>query len=155
MSEHRNGIEMARAALAAAREAARNKRPIKKRERPARRSGDPQKFGAAISELINDRGWSEEMAVGSIMGRWESVVGQDLARHVTPTSFKEGILYLTAESTAWATEVRLLAPNLLRQLAREIGDGVVHRIEVAGPVAPSWRKGLRRAPGRGPRDTYG
>ncbi|MER2138161.1 MAG: DUF721 domain-containing protein, partial [Arthrobacter sp.] len=29
------------------------------------------------------------------------------------------------------------------------------RIEVIGPAAPNWRKGLRSVKGRGPRDTYG
>lgn len=155
MSEQRSGIEIARAALAAARDAARNKRVVRRREKPARKSGDPQKFGSAISDLIKDRGWNEEMAVGTIMGRWEKVVGPEIAGHVTPTGFKEGVLYLSAESTAWATEVRLLAPNILRQLALEVGDGVIQRIEITGPAAPSWRKGFRHAPGRGPRDTYG
>lgn len=155
MSDQRSGIEIARAALAAARDAARNKRVVKRRERPARKSGDPQTFGAAIADLIKDRGWNEEMAVGSIMGRWEKVVGPEIASHVTPTSFKDGVLFLTAESTAWATQVRLLAPNILRQLAAEVGDSLVQRLEIQGPAAPSWRKGLRHAPGRGPRDTYG
>ncbi|EBV8528738.1 DUF721 domain-containing protein, partial [Streptococcus agalactiae] len=37
-----------------------------------------------------------------------------------------------------------------------LGPGVVTRIEVAGPQAPSWRKGPRTVRGgRGPRDTYG
>ena len=62
---------------------------------------------------------------------------------------------MRADSTAWATQVRLLAPTLLRRLAEELGEGVVERVAVGGPVGPSWRKGLRRVPGRGPRDTYG
>ena len=36
-----------------------------------------------------------------------------------------------------------------------IGRGVVGRIRILGPSAPSWRAGQRRVPGRGPRDTYG
>lgn len=158
MSENnKSGLEMARAALAAAREAAKNKKVVKRvrKERPVRSAGDPRPFGAAISDLINDRGWKEEMAVGSIMGKWESVVGAEIAAHVHPTSFSEGVLYLAADSTAWATQVRLMAPDLLGRLAQAGGQGVIARIEVQGPAAPSWRKGPRSAKGRGPRDTYG
>ena len=148
---------MARAALAAAREAAKARRaaaPKKKIQKKARPSGDPQLFGSAIFDLINDRGWQQEMAVGGVIGRWKELVGEDLASHVQPTSFKDGTLYLAADSTAWATQVRLLAPDLVRQLAKE-ANGLIQRIEVSGPAAPSWKKGPRSARGRGPRDTYG
>ena len=43
-----------------------------------------------------------------------------------------------------------MTPTLLRRLAEELGEGVVERVTVAGPVGPSWRKGMRRVPGRGP-----
>ncbi len=65
------------------------------------------------------------------------------------------MLAVRADSSAWATQVGYMVPTLLRRLAEELGDGVVERVTVAGPVGPSWRKGMRRVPGRGPRDTYG
>jgi predicted nucleic acid-binding Zn ribbon protein len=36
-----------------------------------------------------------------------------------------------------------------------VGNGVVKRMRIQGPAAPSWRKGPRHVSGRGPRDTYG
>ncbi len=89
------------------------------------------------------------------MGRWAQIVGEEIAAHVSPETFEGGTLTVRADSTAWATQVRLLAPTLLRRLAEELGEGVVERVAVGGPAGPSWRKGLRRVPGRGPRDTYG
>jgi predicted nucleic acid-binding Zn ribbon protein len=71
-------------------------------------------------------------------------------------SFEDGVLTVRAESTAWATQVRLLVPTLLRRLAEEVGEGTVGKVVVHGPTAPSWRRGIRVAPGsQGPRDTYG
>ncbi|MGH8829262.1 MAG: DUF721 domain-containing protein, partial [Jiangellaceae bacterium] len=64
-------------------------------------------------------------------------------------------LTVRADSTAWATQVRMLAGNLVRRLNQEIGDGTVTRVNVLAPQSPSWRKGRRSVPGRGPRDTYG
>ena len=66
-----------------------------------------------------------------------------------------GTLILQADSTAWATQTRLLLPRLADRLDAELGVGVVGRIVVQGPAAPSWRKGAWHVPGRGPRDTYG
>ena len=37
-----------------------------------------------------------------------------------------------------------------------LGEGVVERLVVRGPTAPSWHRGLRSvSDARGPRDTYG
>ena len=52
--------------------------------------------------------------------------------------------------------MRLLAATVVRRLNQELGDGTVTFIEVQGPLAPSWKHGLRSMrDARGPRDTYG
>jgi predicted nucleic acid-binding Zn ribbon protein len=90
------------------------------------------------------------------MGRWPQVVGPGLAEHCTPERFEAGVLEVRADSTAWATQVRLLAPVVLRRLREDLGEGVVERLVVRGPVAPTWHRGPRAVTdGRGPRDTYG
>jgi predicted nucleic acid-binding Zn ribbon protein len=102
-----------------------------------------------------EHGWTIELAVGSLAGRWPEIVGVDVAGHCRPASFEDGELVLVAESTAWATELRLLAPTLLGRIAAAVGPGLVRRVLVHGPAAPSWRRGPWRVAGRGPRDTYG
>jgi predicted nucleic acid-binding Zn ribbon protein len=127
-----------------------------------RRSGaapdarDPQPVAMSIDRLVAERGWRTPVAVGGVLGRWDQVVGADVAAHCAPESFEDGVLAVRTDSTAWATQVRLLAPTVLRRLAEELGEDVVGRLVVRGPGAPSWRRGPRTAPGgRGPRDTYG
>ncbi|MFZ1282737.1 MAG: DUF721 domain-containing protein, partial [Propionicimonas sp.] len=46
-------------------------------------------------------------------------------------------------------------PQLVARLNDQLGQGTVERVVVVGPSAPSWKKGKRSVPGRGPRDTYG
>ncbi|WP_460444729.1 DciA family protein, partial [Angustibacter aerolatus] len=116
---------------------------------------EPAAFGAGLDRLVAERGWGVDLAVGGVIGRWAQVVGIEVAAHSTPESFEEGVLVVRADSTAWATQLRLLAPTLLRRLAEELGEGVVDRLQVLGPSAPSWRRGARTVRGRGPRDTYG
>jgi predicted nucleic acid-binding Zn ribbon protein len=94
--------------------------------------------------------------VGGVIGRWALVVGDDIAEHCVPEGFGDGVLTVRADSSAWATQLRLLAPTVLRRLNEEVGEGTVDSVVVRGPAAPSWRRGPRLAPGsRGPRDTYG
>src|SRR6516165_1978791 len=62
---------------------------------------DPQPLGRLAREVAKRRGWSTRVAEGTVLGHWPSVVGQQIADHATPTALKEGVLTVTAESTAW------------------------------------------------------
>jgi predicted nucleic acid-binding Zn ribbon protein len=124
--------------------------------RPRRpRRDDPQPLTAAIRGLIGDEGWQTAAAVGSVFGRWPQIVGADLAAHTRPDRFTDGELLVIADSTAWATQVRLLAATLVRRLNSELGEGTVTRVKVRGPEQPRRPGEWRVRGGRGPRDTYG
>lgn len=116
---------------------------------------DPQTLDASLASFVRDQGWGTELRVHGVFSRWEAIVGSDIARHANPEAFADGRLSVRAGSTAWATQLRLLAPDLVRRLNEVLGDGTVERIEVRGPQAPSWARGSFRVRGRGPRDTYG
>lgn len=122
---------------------------------PGPDSRDPQPLSAAARDLTRNRGWSPRVAEASVFGRWPAVVGDQIAAHAAPTSLREGVLTISAESTAWATQLRMVQSQVLAKIAAAVGDGVVTSLKIVGPVAPSWRKGPYHIPGRGPRDTYG
>lgn len=164
------GPDLARAALEAAKQAARARGRMPARRRPVvgrgqpRRSGwsgarpddrDPQQLGRLASRIAADRGWTRQLSGGAVFGRWAELVGSEVAQHATPVSLRDGELTVQAISTAWATQLRLLQRDLLARIAAGAGHGVVVRLRVHGPSAPSWQHGNRSVPGRGPRDTYG
>lgn len=169
----RHGPDLAREALRAAREAAaqraaerrtagvRTRAAGSSSRRRRRWSGpgpddrDPQPLGRVASRVAMDRGWTPRLTDGSVLGRWPQLVGAEIADHCTPVSLRDGELTVAAESTAWASQLRTLQRQLLVRLSAAVGPGVVRRIKVVGPSAPSWRYGPRHVRGRGPRDTYG
>lgn len=117
---------------------------------------DPVLLGSQLGRLVSERGWEADVAVGSVVARWAAVVGPEVAQHVTPETFENGVLTVRADSTGWATNLRYMVPLLLKKLAAQVGEGVVADLRVVGPAGRSWRHGRRTAPGgRGPRDTYG
>jgi len=171
---HLKGMDLVRRTLEEARGAARSQgkdvgrgrgaaQPRKKVAGSSRRrwsgpgpdSRDPQLMGSVTRDLAKSRGWSDRVAEGSVFGRWSAVVGEQIATHATPTALSEGVLTVSAESTAWATQLRMVQAQLLAKIAAEVGDGVVKSMKIVGPVGPSWRKGRYHIAGRGPRDTYG
>lgn len=152
----------AEAAAAALRRATRSTARVKKGGTGKRKPGtpysgsrDPQPVGVALERLVEEQGWQDQTSVAVLMTEWAQIVGHDLAQHVLPVSFTDGELVLQAESTAWATQVRLLLPQVHQAVDERVGTGVVRAIRISGPQAPTWSAGPRRVKGRGPRDTYG
>ncbi|WP_374119415.1 DUF721 domain-containing protein [Streptomyces sp. RKAG290] len=166
-----SGVDLARVALRAAKEQARARGAAAQQKKQARRGGglrsgaradgrDPLPLGAAINRLITERGWEAPAAVGGVMGRWPQIVGDDLANHCVPLRYDEDpaerVLTVQCDSTAWATQLRLLAPQLVARLNADLGHGTVRMIKVLGPGGPQRKFGPLRAPGsKGPGDTYG
>jgi predicted nucleic acid-binding Zn ribbon protein len=117
---------------------------------------DPQLLDSTIGRLIAEQGWDTDVRVHGVFSRWDGIVGREVAQHALPEAFADGRLVVRTDSTAWATQMRLLAPTVVRRLNEDLGDGTVTVIDVQGPHGPSWKKGLRSVrDGRGPRDTYG
>jgi predicted nucleic acid-binding Zn ribbon protein len=125
---------------------------------------DPQTLDATIGRLIAQQGWGADVRVHGVFSRWDAIVGREVGQHVRPVSYQRedesqeggGRLVVRADSTAWATQMRLLAATVVRRLNEELGDATVRVIDVEGPSAPSWRRGRRAVRGGpGPRDTYG
>ena len=117
---------------------------------------DPQLLGDQVERLVAERGWDLELRVRGVFARWPELVGAEVGAHCTPETFADGKLVVRTDSTAWATQLTLLAPALVRRLNEELGDGTVTLIDVLGPHVPSRSRGrLRTRDSRGPRDTYG
>ncbi|MFD5336274.1 DUF721 domain-containing protein [Streptomyces hawaiiensis] len=164
-----SGVDLARVALRAAKDAARARGAAAQQKKQSRRGGglrsgaradgrDPMALGSAINRLITERGWEAPAAVGGVMGRWPQIVGEDVAKHCEPERYDEDerVLTVRCDSTAWATNLRLLAPTLVARLNEDLGHGRVKLIKVQGPGGPARRYGPLRAPGStGPGDTYG
>lgn len=135
----RSGADLARRALAEARAAARERgatpAPHRRRGRPqvTRSRTEPQTFDAAVRAWLIEHGWQDQVAIGGVFGRWEQIVGERLAAHVRPERVEDGELVVAADSPSWATQVRALAPQLLRRLNGELGEGAVRSVRVRGP----------------------
>jgi predicted nucleic acid-binding Zn ribbon protein len=117
---------------------------------------DPALLGAIVGKSIAELGWTAPLAEARLMSQWASVVGADIAARCQPVSLVDADLKIAAESTAWATQLRLMAPQLLAKITRELPPGMVRKLIITGPSAPSWKHGpwsMRN--GRGARDTYG
>ena len=117
---------------------------------------DPKLLSAAVEELVRSKGWATDINVHTLMARWALLVGPVNAAHSQPEAYADSVLTVRTDSTAWASQLRLMAPQLVALLNDHLGEGTITRVTIKGPDAPSWKKGRRTVrDGRGPRDTYG
>ncbi|MBB1257653.1 DUF721 domain-containing protein [Streptomyces alkaliterrae] len=157
------GLDLARVALFAAKERARERGELSRQREQVRHGGgprsgarrdgrDPLPLGAAIERLKSERGWEMPMAVGGVAGRWPELVGAKNAEHWQPDGYDEEtrVLRVRCDTAAWATELRRLAPVLVRRLNEELGNGTVLAIEVLAPGGRGGRGGPGGS-GRAPR----
>ena len=122
---------------------------------PAADRRDPALLGASLDALADEQRWAATLRSAGLLARWPDIVGAEIAAHCRPERLVDGELVCVAESTAWATQLRLLSHQVLDRLAGEIGPGVVARLRVYGLIVLDWWYGPLRVRGRGPRDTYG
>jgi predicted nucleic acid-binding Zn ribbon protein len=116
---------------------------------------DPRPLGATIDQLSAQLGWTGPLSQADLLTTWRDIAGDETAKHSEPIAIEGGVLQVRCESTAWATQLRLMRQQLLARIAELHPDAKVETIRFQGPDAPTWKRGPRSVPGRGPRDTYG
>jgi predicted nucleic acid-binding Zn ribbon protein len=127
----------------------------KKNSRPFEPGRDPIKVGTGLDDLLKSFRWESQLAEAELFNNWAQIVGETNAAATQPEALINGTLTIRCKSTAWATQLRLMQTQIL-ELIRAAHPGVeITSLKLLGPDAPSWKKGPRSVPGRGPRDTYG
>jgi len=116
---------------------------------------DPLDLSDVLEGLTSKLGWESPLAQSELLDSWVQIAGAETAEHSTPTSIENGVLLVQCDSTAWATQLRLMRSQVMTQIAQRYPDAGIVEVRFQGPNAPSWKRGPRSIPGRGPRDTYG
>jgi predicted nucleic acid-binding Zn ribbon protein len=118
---------------------------------------DPQGIETVLRKVLGNLGWNAGMNAGRVLEEWDEIVGERIAEHARAVSLEDGVLVVSASSSAWASQLRMLTPQLITAIEQHIGSHVVSELKVTGPAAAqrTWKKGRRTVTWRGPRDTYG
>ena len=116
---------------------------------------DPRGLGDVVDALAAQLGWTSALAQSDLLDGWRELAGEETAKHAIPDAITDGVLVVRCESTAWATQLRMMRQELLVRIGERFPEADIQSIRFQGPDAPSWKRGPRSIPGRGPRDTYG
>ncbi|KIE24732.1 hypothetical protein LK08_22890 [Streptomyces sp. MUSC 125] len=147
MSTELSGVDLARQALVAAREAAK-KNGTTRKEKPKCRTGtvvrrdgrEPLGLGAAIGMMMTERGMVAPAAGGSVLAQFDDILAAavpELAGRVQAVAFDAdtGRLDVAPESPAFGTKLRWSAPKLIAAASEKVPDANVRALHVLAPAS--------------------
>jgi predicted nucleic acid-binding Zn ribbon protein len=103
-----------------------------------------------LAQAAGKLGFSDALATGALWRGWSDIVGDDVASHAEPTSLKEGVLRIRADSPVWATELGYLAEDIRARINANAGAELVAKILVwtgPGKAAATPTKDVRGSAG--------
>ncbi|WP_128380362.1 DciA family protein [Streptomyces cavernae] len=141
-----SGVDLARQALAAAREAAKKNggstqkaKPRRSRTQVVRRDGrEPLGLGTAITMMMTERGMVAPAAGGSVLAQFGDVLAAaapELAGHVQAVGFDAdtGRLDVAPDAPAYGTKLRWSAPKLIEAANTTVRGANVRTLNVLSP----------------------
>ena len=127
----------------------------KQKSKPFDQGRQPKSISATMDGLIQSFGWENKLSEGELFANWRELVGDKVAENSFPEDLSKGVLTIRCKSTAWATQLRIMSADILVKITAKLPALEVKELRFIGPQAPSFKRGLRSVPGRGPRDTFG
>jgi len=93
---------------------------------------------ARIGDLLDGvgtrLGLGRSRDAGLIWSRWPTIVGATISEHAEPSSLRDGVLRVRAETPAWAAELGYLGPDIKARANELIGRPAVVDVRVwTGP----------------------
>ncbi len=80
----------------------------------------PRPLAGALDSF--SRTHAPQTLLARVQAVWSEVVGQVIADEAQPVSERGGAVTVVCRSSAWASELELLAPELLDKLNAALGD---------------------------------
>jgi predicted nucleic acid-binding Zn ribbon protein len=99
--------------------------PLPDRDGPA-----PRRVGEDLDTMVRRFGGATGLATAKVFTGWAETVGPAVASHAEPLALHGSTLVVGVDAPAYATQLRMLTPELLARLADLAGPGAVDAIEV-------------------------
>jgi len=73
-------------------------------------------LASALDALLDRLGADTASAISGVFGEWAQIVGEQVAKHVTPIKLERGRLIVEVDDPSWATQMRFLESQLIEKI---------------------------------------
>jgi hypothetical protein len=94
----------------------------------------PERIRGLLGDVGKRLGVESAVETGVLWRRWREIVGPEIAAHASPSSLKDGVLRVRADSPAWAQEIGYLGTEIARKANSATRSELVREVRVwTGP----------------------
>jgi len=86
-------------------------------------------LASILPGLMRDLGLEERATGWRAVSEWPAVAGERVARHSRATGFRDGVLTVEVEGSAWMHELSFLSRELVRRVNDHLGAEVVREVK--------------------------
>jgi predicted nucleic acid-binding Zn ribbon protein len=90
-------------------------------------------IGGVLKRVVRDLGLEGDLEAWKAADDWPRIVGPRIARHTRCVGFREGVLRVEAESSAWMHELGYLERDLVKKINRHLGAERVREVKFIVP----------------------
>jgi predicted nucleic acid-binding Zn ribbon protein len=108
----------------------------------------PQRLGEVLSGAGAQLPLEHPVETGKLWRSWRKIVGDAVAAHAQPSSFRGRVLRVRADSPVWATEIGYLADEIKGRANSVLGRELVREVRVW--TGPPPRPSRESEPSPGP-----
>ncbi len=90
-------------------------------------------LAGVLPRVLKQLGLEEGLLGWRAVHEWEQVVGSRVARHTRAVAFRDGVLQIEVEGSAWMHELGFLKTDLMRKVNRHLGSRLVRNIRFVVP----------------------
>jgi predicted nucleic acid-binding Zn ribbon protein len=98
-----------------------------------------ESLSRVIPRVFRQLGLEEGLLGWRMVHEWEQAVGPRIARHTRAVAFREGVLQVEVEGSAWMHELGFLKPDLMRRVNRHVGSRLVKNMRFVTPRGGTLR----------------
>ncbi len=95
-----------------------------------RRDSSPRTISSALNRLLGSMRAPSVDVLSTVFGRWDEIVGPDLAKHCRPTAIDGEVVVVTVDDSAWAAELKWLRAEVVGRVAEITGTTRITDIRV-------------------------
>jgi len=82
----------------------------------------------AITQFARSRRIEKRLREADVFRLWPDIVGPRIAERTTPVKLRRGRLVVKCVDAVWRTELKFLTPEILEEIRRSVGEGLVDEI---------------------------
>lgn len=98
-----------------------------------------ESLSSVIPRVFKQLGLEDGLLGWRAVHEWEQAVGPRIARHTRAVAFREGVLQVEVEGSAWMHELGFLKTDLMRKVNRHLGSRQVKNVRFVVPRGGSLR----------------